>query len=678
MVSHAPARQPDVKPYFLTPSPNTPPEPISRIDYDIALNAAQLDVVFSLNGPLLVIAGAGSGKTQTLVYRVARLIEQGVHPAHILLLTFTRKAAQEMLQRVGVLVGEQSDHVRGGTFHSVGNVLLRRYGQMIGLDARFTIMDRSDAEDVVHLLRNEYGLHEKGRRVPRKNTIAEMFSKTVNTLRPLDDIVLGDYPHFVELIDDLRHLQRAYRNYKVKHSLVDFDDLLVKFDEVLDSDAALQREISSLFHYMLVDEYQDTNFLQARILQKLASAHNNIMAVGDEAQSIYSFRGATFRNIMDFPNQFPGTRVMKLEENYRSTQPILNLANEVIRGAEESYDKRLFSRREDGAMPVLVRAEDENAQSRFVAQRILELREEGTGLNDIAVLVRSSYQAFDLEIELGKRGIPFVKRGGMRLMETAHVKDLLAHLRVVENPHDAVSWNRILMLIEGIGPKRSMQLVAQVVQETAPGPWLADKAQRMRSTGLSEFAACMERLHEMAASSPADLLSLASTYYLPILKQRYDDYPKRIRDLDHIQAIAHRYELLQVFLSDLTLEPPNESIADVEGEPFDDERLIVSTIHSAKGLEWSCVFLLWLLDGKFPSSYSIFSNQELEEERRLFYVAMTRAKHLLYLNYPINIYDRQAGAVLSRPSRFLDDVPATLLDSWVLVDGGTSAYGVND
>ena len=665
-----------MKPYILTPSPDTPPRSTFQIDYAAALNAAQLEVAWSLDGPILVIAGAGSGKTQTLVYRVARLIEQGVHPSHILLLTFTRKAAQEMLQRVGLLVGGQSEQVRGGTFHSVGNILLRRYGQSIDLDSSFTIMDRSDAEDAIHLLRTECGLHEKGRRVPRKNTIAAMFSKTVNTLRPLDDVILGDYAHFVELIDDLQRLQRAYKHYKAKHSLVDFDDLLVKLDELLDSNATLLDEVSRSFRYMLVDEYQDTNYLQARILQKLASTHNNIMAVGDEAQSIYSFRGATFRNIMDFPNQFPGTRVIKLEENYRSTQPILNLANEVIRGAEESYDKHLFSRRVEGAKPVLVRAEDENAQSRFVAQRILELREEGTALNDMAVLVRSSYQAFDLEIELGKRGIPFIKRGGMRLMETSHVKDLLAHLRVVENPHDAVSWNRVLMLLEGIGPKKSAQLIAQVVQEAAPGPWLVETAQRMRSTGLAEFAACIERLNDMTASSPADLLSLAMAYYVPILKQRYDDYPKRIRDLEHIQAIAARYDLLQVFLSDLTLEPPNESVADVEGEPFDDERLVLSTIHSAKGLEWSCVFLIWLLDGKFPSSYSIFSNRELEEERRLFYVAMTRAKHLLYLNYPINIYDRQAGAVLSRPSRFLDEVPATLLDSWVLVDGEASEYSM--
>ncbi len=667
-----------MKPYILSPNSESPLHSTSCIDYKGALNAAQLEVVFAFDGPLLVIAGAGSGKTQTLVYRVARLIEQGVHPSHILLLTFTRRAAQEMLQRVGLLVGGRSEQVRGGTFHSVGNILLRRYGQAIGLDSSFTIMDRSDAEDVIHLLRTEYGLHEKKRRVPRKNTIAEMFSKTVNTLRTLDDVILDNYAHFVELIDDLRHLQKAYQNYKAKHLLVDFDDLLVKLDELLDSGRELQEELSKAFRYILVDEYQDTNFLQARILQKLASAHNNIMAVGDEAQSIYSFRGATFRNIMDFPNQFPGTHVIKLEENYRSTQPILNLANEVICGAEESYGKRLFSRRIEGAMPVLVRAEDENSQSRFVAQRIFELREEGTALNDIAVLVRSSYQAFDLEIELGKRGLPFIKRGGMRLMETAHVKDLLAHLRVVENPHDAVSWNRILMLIEGIGPKKSAQIVSQVVHEATPGRWLVELAQRMRSTGLAEFAGCMERLNEMTASAPADLLSLASTYYLPILKQRYDDYPKRIRDLDHIQMISMRYDLLQVFLSDLALDPPNESGAESEDELVDNERLVLSTIHSAKGLEWSCVFLLWLLDGKFPSSYSIFSNHELEEERRLFYVAMTRAKHLLYLNYPINIYDRQAGAVLSRPSRFLDNVSTTLLDSWVVVDGITSEHGNSD
>ena len=471
-------------------------------------------------------------------------------------------------------------------------------------------------------------------------------------------------------------LHKAYRQYKEKHALIDFDDLLVKLDDLLDGDTMVQREISTTFRYMLVDEYQDTNFLQARILQKLASAHHNIMAVGDEAQSIYAFRGATFRNIMDFPQQFPGTRIIKLEENYRSTQPILNLANEVIRGAEESYDKRLFSRRVEGAMPVLVRAEDENAQSRFVAQRVLELSEEGTALNDMAVLVRSSYQAFDLEIELGKRGIPFVKRGGMRLMETAHVKDVLAYLRVLENPHDAVSWNRVLLLIDGIGPKKSAQIVARIVQEAAPGTWLVETAEQMRSTGLAKFGACIQQLTEAAASSPSDLMSLALTYYVPILKQRYDDYPKRIRDLDHLQAIAARYDLLQVLLSDVALEPLNESVDESEDERPPDERLVLSTIHSAKGLEWSCVFILWLLDGRFPSSYSIYSNQELEEERRLFYVAMTRAKRLLYLNYPVNVYDRQAGAVLSRPSRFLDDVPATLLDAWVLVNGEAMDYGI--
>jgi len=663
-----------VKPYVLTSTSDSVSQAISPIDYEASLNPAQMDVVFSLNGPLLVIAGAGSGKTQTLVYRVARLIEKGIHPSHILLLTFTRKAAQEMLQRVGTLVGNQSEQVRGGTFHSVGNILLRRYGSHIDLDPSFTIMDRSDVEDVIQLLRSKYGLHEKGRRVPRKNTIAEMFSKTVNTLRSLEDVILNDYSHFSDLTEDLSSLKKAYQSYKLDHMLVDFDDLLVKLDELLDANVVIQKEVSSMFQYMLVDEYQDTNFLQAKILQKLASTHNNIMAVGDEAQSIYSFRGATFRNIMDFPAQFPGTRVIKLEENYRSTQAILNLANAVISGAVESYDKQLFSRRVDGSMPVLVKAEDENAQSRFVTQRILELREEGTSLNDIAVLVRSSYQAFDLEIELGKRGIPFIKRGGMRLMETAHVKDLLAHLRVLDNPYDAVSWNRILMLLEGIGPKKSAHLVSEIIHESAPGPWLIEKAKKIRSSGLEDFGSCIERLYEIKSASPSDVLNLALTYYTPILKLRYDDYPKRIRDLEHIQAMAMRYNLLQEFLSDLALEPPNESVATLEGESFDDEKLVISTIHSAKGLEWSCVFLLWLLDGKFPSSYSIFSNSDLEEERRLFYVAMTRAKHLLYLNYPVNIYDRQAGAVLSQPSRFLDGISPTLLDSWVLLDEGQSSY----
>ena len=412
-------------------------EAVSRklsIDYAAALNAQQLAAVTAGEGPSLVIAGAGSGKTRTLVYRVAYLIDSGIDPFQILLLTFTRKSAQEMLDRAGELIGVRSERVRGGTFHSVANMLLRRYGRSIGLEPGFTILDRGDAEDLIALVRAQLGLNEKDKRFPRKGTIAEMFSKSENTLRPLDEIVVEEFDHFSDHLDALGQLQRGYQAAKRQRQLVDYDDLLVLLRRLVMEDEAIRRTISSLYRYILVDEYQDTNRLQADVVRHLASTHQNVMVVGDDAQSIYAFRGATFKNIMEFPSLFPGTTIYKLEENYRSTQPILNLANTIIEEATEKYSKHLFTRKLDGPLPVLVEAAGENAQSRFIAQKILELREEGVPLGEMAVLFRSSFHSFDLEIELSRHGLPFVKRGGVKFIETAHVKDLLAHLRVVANP----------------------------------------------------------------------------------------------------------------------------------------------------------------------------------------------------------------------------------------------------
>src|SRR6266568_4719677 len=432
-----------MKPYVLKRDPDSPAEPKFSLNYEAELNPGQLAAVKAVDGPILVIAGAGSGKTRTLVYRVARLIESGIPPEAILLLTFTRKAAEEMLQRVGALIGFRSGKVTGGTFHSVANLLLRRYGKAIGLEPGFTILDRGDTEDVINLLRTQHGLTDKAKRFPRKNTIAEIFSKAVNKMLPVEDVVLGEFAHFTDEIEDLQKLHRAFEAYKRKRLLVDYDDLLVRLRELLDRDEGVRRRIADTYRYIMVDEYQDTNRLQAELVRKAASTHDNVMVVGDDSQSIYAFRGATFRNIMDFPKLFPGTQIFKLEENYRSTQPILTLANEVINQAAEKYAKTLFTRKSQGPAPVLVTAADENTQSRFVAQRILELREEDVPLGEIAVLFRSSFHSFDLEIELSRRNIPFVKRGGFKFIETAHVKDILAHLRVVENPRDAVRWNRL-------------------------------------------------------------------------------------------------------------------------------------------------------------------------------------------------------------------------------------------
>ena len=642
------------------------------IDYAAALNSQQLAAVTAGEGPSLVIAGAGSGKTRTLVYRVAYLIDSGIDPSQILLLTFTRKSSQEMLDRAGELIGVRSERVRGGTFHSVANMLLRRYGRSIGLEPGFTILDRGDAEDLIALVRAQLGLNEKDKRFPRKGTIAEMFSKSENTLRPLAEIVVEEFDHFSDHLDALEQLQRGYQASKRQRQLVDYDDLLVLLRRLVMEDEGVRRTISSLYRYILVDEYQDTNRLQADIVRHLASTHQNVMVVGDDAQSIYAFRGATFKNIMEFPSLFPGTTIYKLEENYRSTQPILNLANTIIAAAAEKYSKHLFTRKLDGPLPVLVEAAGENAQSRFIAQKILELREEGVPLSEMAVLFRSSFHSFDLEIELSRHGLPFIKRGGVKFIETAHVKDLLAHMRVVANPLDAVSWHRVLMLVEGVGPKKAQDVMAALVKSDKPYHALREMTGRS-GKGLKDLALTLESLTESGYLRPAEQVNHIYEYYLPILKTQYDDYPKRMRDLDHLQTIAEGYQEVETFLSDLALEPPDGSVAGVAATDRDDERLVLSTIHSAKGLEWQCVFVIWIVDGRFPSVYSFSEDEGLEEERRLFYVSVTRAKRHLYLTYPINVFDRGSGMILSKPSRFLDPVLPGQLDQLVLMEEGGQA-----
>lgn len=658
----------DANVYVLKPpNADAPVRSLAR-DYAQELNPQQLAAVEVVDGPALVIAGAGSGKTRVLVYRVARLIDSGIDPASILLLTFTRKAAQEMLGRVGLLIGPHSDRVMGGTFHSVANQLLRRYGRAIGLEPGFTILDRGDSEDLVNLLRVQVGLGETGRRFPRKRTIVEIFSKASNTLRPLDDVLLNEYAHFVDYRAELAALQKAYEATKRQRQLVDYDDLLLRLRELLAVDEPARRMISGTWRYILVDEYQDTNRLQAEVVRHLAATHENVMVVGDDSQSIYSFRGATFRNIMEFPDQFPGTRIFKLEENYRSTQSVLALANAIIEGATDKYSKTLFTHQQQGERPALVQTVGENPQSRFVAQKILELREEGVPLENMAVLFRSSFHAFDLEVELVKNGIPFLKRGGFKFIETAHVKDLVAHARIVHNPLDTVSWNRVLQLVDGVGQKRAKDLIAQLVEAEASYEVLRQGGGRA-ALGLCHLAEALESASQVEDASPPDQLQRLLNYYYPILKEQYDDYPKRIRDLEHLMVMAERYANLEEFLADLTLEPPETSVTEVDASDRD-ERLVLSTIHSAKGLEWHCVFVLWLVDGRFPSTYAFQDEDGLEEERRLLYVAVTRAKRLLYLTFPVQVYDKITGTILSKPSRFLDDVDASLVEPLSVVEDG--------
>ncbi len=639
-----------------------------RLDYASLLNRAQLEAVTATEGPVLVVAGAGSGKTRTLVFRVARLVEQGIDPHAILLLTFTRKAAAEMLRRAAGLLDGRCEQVAGGTFHSFANLVLRRYGSALGLQSAFTILDRGDAEDLVGLLRARRGLDKKERRFPRKQTIAEMFSAAVNRSRPLPELIDDVYAHLAEHADDLVALEAEYRAYKAERQVVDYDDLLVKLHELLRDHASAREQLSRQYRYVMVDEYQDTNPLQAAIVRLLAAEHDNVMAVGDDAQSIYAFRGADFRNIMDFPKLFPAARVVSLEENYRSTQPILDVANAIIAQARERYTKVLFTREPAGAQPLLIAAANENEQSRFVSQRILELREEGIPLDDIAVLFRSSFHSFDLELELTRADLPFIKRGGFKFIETAHVKDALAHLRVVENPRDAVSWHRVLMLLEGIGPRAAETIATQLVASGDAAGSLAGITGKSYATDLHALAGLYRRISD-DPRRPEEQLAEVVRYYEPLLKRRHpDDYPKRLRDLEHFLSIAARYRSLQSLLTDMALEPPSDSVDDVVAVDEEEGLLTLSTIHSAKGLEWHTVFVLWAVDGKFPSAYSMHDEAELEEERRLTYVAVTRAKRHLYVCYPINMYDRAAGMVLSKPSRFLDGIPRELLRPMQLVE----------
>jgi len=657
---------PPAETYVLRPQPRR--ETRFRLAYEDLLNPAQLEAVTTAEGPVLVIAGAGSGKTRTLVFRVARLVELGIEPQSILLLTFTRKASAEMLRRASALLDGRCDNIAGGTFHSFANVVLRRYATALDMDTRFTILDRGDSEDVVNLVRARLGFDKKEKRFPRKQTIASIFSMAVNKSRPLVELIESSYGHLFEHAGDLETLRAAYDEYKRERAMVDYDDLLLLLHQLLQTCEPARDELSRLYRFIMVDEYQDTNPLQAAIVRLLAAQHDNVMAVGDDAQSIYGFRGASFRNIMDFPDLFPGTRIITLEENYRSTRPILEVTNHIISAARERYSKTLRTDKADGEPPLLIAAEGENYQSRFVCQRILDLREEGVPLPEMAVLFRSSFHSFDLELELTRHDIPFVKRGGFKFIETAHVKDALAHLRIIANPRDAVSWHRVLLILEGVGPRRAQGLVAELTTAADPTQVLEAQTDRSYTTALRALAGLYRNVQQ-AAGLPEGQLSEVLRYYDPHLKRLYrDDYPKRAKDLEHMVSIAARYKTLDTLLADMALEPPSDSVGDVMAVDESEGLLTLSTIHSAKGLEWHSVFILWAVDGRFPSLQSMHDDEDLEEERRLLYVAATRAKQNLYICYPINMYDRAAGMVLSKPSRFLDSVPEDLLHPMRLVE----------
>lgn len=638
-----------------------------KIDYEKELNEAQYKAVKVKEGAVLVIAGAGSGKTKTLTYRVARLIEDGVKPENILLLTFTKKASAEMLNRATSVLDDRCENVAGGTFHSFANMVLRKYSKILGLKNNFTIMDSSDAQDVInHITSKLYPKKEK--RFPKKSTLLEIYSKSVNKEIPTKQIIEQEFPQFEHCTEQIIEIHKAYVNYKRENSLFDYDDLLLYFKFLMEDNENIRKKLSNQYKYIMVDEYQDTNTLQADIIKLLASEHNNVMAVGDDAQSIYSFRGANYRNIMDFPNMFKDVQIIKLEQNYRSTQPILRLTNEIISRAKEKYAKTLFSDIKSDVKPALICAKDTQMEADFVCQRVLELLDEGIELSDICVLARNSRMSFNLEIELSKRGIPFEKFGGPKFMETAHIKDIVAHLRVLLNPDDEVSLSRILLLLKGVGAQTANSIISSIKgKNTFDIKLLPDKLQKKKE---NSFKPLFDIIQKERTSSKAleDIVSDIIEYYRPILKDKYDDYTKREKDLEHFQYLSAQYKKLDSFLSDLALEPPDRSVEGMYKNNIKDDCLTISTIHSAKGLEWDSVFIIGAVDGRFPSAYSFNSPEELDEELRLMYVASTRAKNNLYITYPVNMYDYSTDMVLSKPSRFLEDIDEDILEMWDITE----------
>ena len=603
-----------------------------KIDYKTVLNPAQMEAVTTLEGPVLVIAGAGSGKTRTLIYRVARLVETGVDPESILLLTFTRKASQEMLERAAGLADPRCRFVSGGTFHSLAHRVLRGHAEQIGYDTGFTILDRSDMEEILHSLVPELGMPKGTPRFPKRSTLANILSKAANLQVPLELFMTSEYAQFIEFTGPIESLGSLYARYKKLNQMMDYDDLIINLRRLLQDNESIRHDLGLRYRYIMVDEYQDTNAIQADIIKWLGQEHQNVMVVGDDCQAIYSFRGADYRNMFDFPERFPNAKLIKLEENYRSTQPVLTFTNALMAPAMERYTKCLYTQREGGEKPKVVDTRTEPEQALYVARQIKDEMGRGRPITDFAVLFRAGYHSFELEAELTRQGVPYVKYGGFKFLESAHIKDFLAHLRVVASRDDAVSWVRILRLIKNIGRARTHAVIKWLKESRAPLP----QVDQWPGVGkrVSGFKALAELFVALSAGdiTPKAAADKVMAYYTPFLEARFDDHPRRKKELEQLVTMAGRYKRLRSFLDDLTLEPPASSTDLGSGNAGDS--LILSTVHSAKGLEWPVVFIIWVMEGRFPPGHAFSDPMALEEERRLMYVAATRAKDQLIMCYP--------------------------------------------
>ncbi|HEY1771483.1 MAG TPA: ATP-dependent helicase [Chthoniobacterales bacterium] len=645
-----------------------------QIDYAGELNEQQYAAVTAPPGPLLVIAGAGSGKTRTLTYRVAYLLENGVDPRNILLLTFTNKAARQMLDRVANLLPMDASGLWGGTFHSIGNRMLRRHGSALGFSSGFTIMDREDQKDLINSVVAGAGIDPKEIRFPKGDVLADIFSFVINTERPIDELLAEKFPYFLPLLEQIKDVHVRYERRKKSTNSMDFDDLLEKTLRMLREHEEIAAFYRRQFQFILVDEYQDTNKIQADFIDLLAAEHQNVMVVGDDAQSIYSWRGANFQNILAFPRRYPNAQVFKIELNYRSVPEILQVANAAIAPNEKQFRKNLApTRLTNSIKPAAVALNDGGEQAQFVAQRILELRDENVDLNEIAVLYRAHYHAVELQLELSRRGIPYQITSGIRFFEQAHVKDVAAFVRFVANPRDEVAFKRMVRLLPGIGGKTAENLWRDWEKSLDEKGEVVSWSERLLplSVGARAKKSWQQLADTLDEIAPNGKPNQPTTMIMAIVEAIYDDYAKanfanyelRKEDLTQLAAFARQFKDANEFLAQLAL------ISNVDAEPAvnqagEKEAVNLSSVHQAKGLEFHTVFVIWLTDGMFPSARSLETRDAIEEERRLFYVAITRAKDELYLTHPHMRLNAGYGDMFQRPSRFLKDIPTRLLEDW--------------
>ena len=630
------------------------------IFYPGALNKPQLAAVCAANIPLLVIAGAGSGKTRVIVHRVAYLIESGIDPQSILLLTFTRKAANEMLDRVQTLLqSKKAANIMGGTFHSFANFVLRKYARMLGLPHNFTVIDTADAEDIVDMIRTELRFNTKGKKFPQKGRIYNIISYARNRQISIRKVIETEYSGLTDFVADIELIFKGYMRYKELSRCFDFDDLMDVLLDALDGNVGFREAVQQQYQYVLVDEFQDTNAVQNNIVKLIGAEHKRVMVVGDDAQSIYGFRGANYENILRFPQAFPECRVVKLEENYRSNQSVLDFTNAILNNSVIGFKKRLYSANKGMALPVIKRTYDQYDEAVFIADRIMELIEQGVSMNEIAILNRADWHNRYIQTELSKRGLPYVVVGGFKFSERMHVKDVIAYLRLSYNPSDAVSWHRVLKYIGGVGRVTASKMIEGLQNATEPFSFEIFR-QRKFFDELKELG-LMLKSASRAELSIAEKITIIRDYYTPRLKSRDADYLQRMQDVEVLFDLSKKYTNLDRFISDFALDPPTRRVADQSTPLIDesegDDKITISTIHSAKGLEWYAVFIPHALEGLVPSNRAV-DIEAMEEERRLFYVACSRAKEDLFITFPRHLHSYEAFFHL--PSRFLIELDHAL------------------